>query len=384
MNSHALDSARAMEPLMLELRDETERNRRLPEPVVAALVRAGLCRMALPRALGGLALSPVEALGVYETLSRSEASVPWIAFNNALVCLFSRFMGQGLRKDVFGDPGALFAQSTRPSGIAIEDGPGYRVSGRWSLVSGCELADWFFLLCVVESESGPPPSDGDAETRFLFVRRSEAEIIDTWHVGGLRGSGSHDVAVHDLHVPRERAVTPATPPTAEEPIERLPITCNLSAIFAAQTLGVAQACVDALVSMAQDSPPTTGGAGLNNRPDVQTGVTLHGAGLTAARAHLHGLVEALWEDALAGRAATLKRIGETYGAALHACTVASGAVDAMYALAGTRGLYSDRPFERAHRDLHAMLRHVLAQPLWAEDAGRVTFGMKVENPLYAL
>jgi hypothetical protein len=56
----------------------------------------------------------------------------------------------------------------------------------------------------------------------------------------------------------------------------------------------------------------------------------------------------------------------------------------MYALAGASSLYTSSPLERAHRDMHAMAAHVIAQPMWLEDTGRIALGLKSLNPLYLI
>ena len=133
---------------------------------------------------------------VYELLAGAEASVGWIVWNNTLPCFWGRFLSPPARAEIFGDPDWLYASSTRPSGKAVVEDDGYRVSGRWSLVSGCELSEWMALRCMVE-ENGQPRmlQPGVPEARLVFLRRADVEILDTWHTGGLRGTGSHDVVV---------------------------------------------------------------------------------------------------------------------------------------------------------------------------------------------
>src|SRR5262245_49262496 len=131
-------------PLIRELRHTTENDRRIAAPIVQAIRENDLCRMlfdagAPPR------YSPEEWLKVLETLARAEASVSWIVWNNTLPCLLARFLTDSGRERIFGDSGALLAGSTRPTGQAVIAQGGYRLSGRWSLVSGCELAGHIFL-----------------------------------------------------------------------------------------------------------------------------------------------------------------------------------------------------------------------------------------------
>ena len=78
---------------------------------------------------------------------------------------------------------------------------GYRMSGRWSLVSGCQLSAWFILMCIVH-ENGKPRllSSGEPELRFMLCPAADCDIVDTWSVSGLRGTGSHDVVVQDRFV----------------------------------------------------------------------------------------------------------------------------------------------------------------------------------------
>jgi alkylation response protein AidB-like acyl-CoA dehydrogenase len=383
MTSAATNAARASIPLILQLRDETESDRRIAKPIVESLRSARLFRMAVAKELQGLELPIGDALDVYEELAGAEASVGWVVWNNALPCLLGRFLEPRARREVFDDPGWLYAGSTRPTGRAVVHGDGYRVRGRWSLVSGCELAEWILLLCVVEENGAPRMlQPGAPETRLAFVRRGDFQILDTWHVGGLCGSGSHDVVVEDAHVPRRLTVAPGEPVTLDAPIGRIPIIATMAAGYGAQLLGIARAAVDTLVALTRTKVTADPRPGLRERPTLLAAIARHGATLDAARAHLHACADRIWEVAGSG-VPTLDDITAAWGAAHHAAEVGRNALDAMVAEAGTSSLYTACPLERAQRDVHAMSHHLVAQPSWLEDAGRVRLGMPPTHPLYA-
>ena len=380
----ALAAVRELLPLVRGSREETESQRRIAAPVVRALRAARLFRIALPAEHAGLALAPLEALSVYESLAGAEASVSWIVWNNALPGFFGRFLKPEARAEIFGNPDGIYAGSTRPSGRAAVDGDHYRVNGRWSLVSGCELAEWLALRCVIE-ENGQvrmlQPSV--PEVRMAWVRRADVQILDTWHTGGLRGTGSHDVVVAGKFVVRAHSCSPLDGSSLSGPIGCVPIVCNMAAGYGAQLLGLGRVAVEALVELTKNKPVVDAGPGLSERPAVLAAIAEHQTRIAAARDFLRARVAQLWAEAEAGQR-TITNIAAVYAAAHHAMAQGRAAVTAMHALAGASSLYTSSPLERAHRDMHAMAAHVIAQPMWLEDTGRVALGIKPQNPLYLM
>ena len=385
MRAEAIAAARELSPLVVRLRDETETGRCLAAPIVERLRAARLGRLALAAEHDGFELPLHAALYVYESLAYAEASLGWIVWNNSLPCYLGRFLDAAARAEVFADPDWLYACSTRPTGtIADEDGA-QRVNGRWTIVSGCELAEWIALLCVVEERGEPRMlQPGQPEMRFAFLRRGEYEIADTWRVGGLRGTGSHDVLVDDVRVPRRLTFSPAAPSTLDTPLGRVPIICSMAAGYAAQSLGVAQSALDTLVELTSTKISPDGGPALREAPPVLADIARHTVALDAARTYLHACAERLWRTAVAGGPPAIEEITAVWCASLNAAAAAERAVEAMYAAGGTSSLYCSCPLERAHRDMHAMRRHIVGQPMWLEDAGRVKLGGTPKHPMYAL
>jgi alkylation response protein AidB-like acyl-CoA dehydrogenase len=186
-----------------------------------------------------------------------------------------------------------------------------------------------------------------------------------------------------VRVPRALTLSVAEPSTLDGPLGRVPIICSMAAGYGAQALGVAQSAVDTLVEITSTKAPPEGPR-LSERPAVLAEIARHSAALEAARVYLRSCAAQLWRTAVAGGPPALDEITSVWGAGLHAAEVAEAAVDTAYAAGGIDSLYTSCPLERAHRDMHAMRRHIVGQALWLEDAGRVRLGAAPTHPLYAV
>jgi indole-3-acetate monooxygenase len=379
-----LTAARALRTTIRTVRHETEGARCLPASIVDKLIEAGLCRLTVPESLGGHEAEPLVGFDVYEELASTDASVAWIAWNNALPGLLSRYLSNAVRAELFADTHRLFANSTRPSGRAVMQPGGYRVSGRWSLVSGCELADWIPLMCIVITNEGEQRmlAAGVPEMRMAYTPKGSYKILDTWHAGGLRGTGSHDVVVDDIFVPAELTFSLEDMDHIDRPLYRMPFAATLGAWCAAICLGIARAATDTLFDLGCSKVSVDPGPGLRDRPAVQAMVASSTAALEAARLLLRDALSDLWNACSRGTPVSDIQRARMWGSIVHAAQTAKTTVTAMYEAAGASALYIDCPIEQAHRDIHAVLQHVVLQRFWLEQAGRVSLGLKPTHPLF--
>jgi alkylation response protein AidB-like acyl-CoA dehydrogenase len=376
-----LETARALRPRVMMERDRIEASRRLPEDITRELARAGFFRIFVPRVYGGLDLSPMEALEVFEELARADASVAWCVWNGNTHWTTARWPSEVARM-VHADPDVIIANSTRASGQArVVDG-GYQVTGRWSLVSGCELSAWMTLLCVVHDSGGPGFTPAGAPgSRFVLVPSPACEIIDTWTTGGLRGTGSHDIAVRDLFVPGNHSSSFTDPFVLSDPRYRLPPFSRVIPGLGAMALGIARNAIDTLTEMAAGKQLQRSGQTLRESHDAQVRMSRAESLVRSARLFLFDSVERFWTAVIAGGEVTMEARASVRLAASHAVASAVEAVDLLYIAGGASSLYASCPLERAFRDVHAITQHIGVHPRVMETTGRVLFGLAPDTPL---
>jgi alkylation response protein AidB-like acyl-CoA dehydrogenase len=131
-----LEAVHALRPRLLAERDQLEANRRLSAAFAKDLAATGLFRLSLPKAYGGLDQTPMQSMEVFEELARIDASVAWCVWNGNAFWTAPQ-LSESAATEVFSDSGVIVANSTQPKGRAVAVEGGYRVSGHWSLVSGC-------------------------------------------------------------------------------------------------------------------------------------------------------------------------------------------------------------------------------------------------------
>ena len=146
---------------------------------------------------------------------------------------------------------------------------------------------------------------------------------------------------------------------------------------------MARAAMAVTIEILRNKVSVDPGASIGERPSVLADIASYRTAVAAAGRHLHAIMAAMW-DKVRHELPTAEDRAALYSAGLHCATVARTGILAMHAAAGTTALYVDCPLERSVRDLQTMERHIAAQPVWLEDAGRVLIGHKPINPLFMI
>ena len=99
---------------------EIERNRRLPDSVVAALRHTGINRLLIPAALGGMEAPIIDVMDVMERIAAVDGSAGWCTASGAGSNVFAGYMPATGAGTVFADPdqgnATMFAPVGRPDG----------------------------------------------------------------------------------------------------------------------------------------------------------------------------------------------------------------------------------------------------------------------------
>jgi alkylation response protein AidB-like acyl-CoA dehydrogenase len=193
--------ARALAPMVEAAAGRTEKERKIPADVLSAMHACGLFHMLLPVSLGGGAVDLVTFNQVVEALAAADASPGWCLAQAAASSHAAGFLDPKVAREVFGAPDALIAWGP-PAGVAkaIAVDGGYRVTGKWRFASGSANATWMGGHSTVFETADKPRRDakGNAINRTVLFRRELANIKDTWHVIGLRGTSSNDYEVSEF------------------------------------------------------------------------------------------------------------------------------------------------------------------------------------------
>src|SRR5918996_2898575 len=289
-----LDVARTLVPHIQSYADAIEAERELPRPLFELLADAGMFHMALPRTLGCPEIDLPTYIQVIEELGKADASTAWVINQGGIFATYASRMPHELARAIWIDtPRGVVANTPAPTARAVVVPGGYRVTGRQGFSTGCRHATWVAAHTqVFENGQLRLEANGQPEARYLFVPAAEAKLLDTWHVRGMRGTGTHHFAVNDVFVPAERTVLSITAPLVETgPLYRIPRTLLFASGDAAVALGVARSCLAAFFELASAKTPRAMEAVLRDQPTIQADVGRAEAFLRSGRAFLTEAVQ---------------------------------------------------------------------------------------------
>ena len=381
-----LEVARGLAPRIRERAAEIEAARQLPRDLVVEIAEAGLFKVAVPEAEGGLGADVLTTLRVIEEVARADGSTGWCVAMGINTFRQSAQLAREVRREIFhSDPVGVSAGSANPRGRAVAVPGGYRVTGHWFFASGCMHSSALHGACKVFDADAPRlTKNGDQEVRIaFFYPKSVARIIDTWDVSGMRGTGSHDIEVTDLFVPEERTFSALDRRArVTGPMNRMHGFDLAGCGFCCVGLGVARAAIDAFVELASTKVPRSSSELLRDRAVVQAQTGEAEALLRSGRALLFDVVEEMWETVLAAQPITERLRSDLRLAMTHAAQSAARATHIVCAAAGTTSIFTKSPLERYARDAEVVTRHNQLQSVNYEAVGRTLFGLESNSPLF--
>ncbi|MBY9066295.1 acyl-CoA dehydrogenase family protein [Hyphomonas sp. WL0036] len=371
-------------PLLPELAAraaEMEVARRLPADLAAKLAATGVFRMVTPRSLGGLECSPREIVEVTEAASAANASAGWCVMIAATTALNAAYMSAENARDVYADPMTITGGVFAPMGRAVVEGDHYRVSGRWQWGSGSANCTWLCGGCTIweNGEMKRLPS-GAPDARMMVFPASEAILHDTWHVMGLKGTGSGDIEVKDILVPKGRSVSlVADIPRESGALYKFPAFGLLALGVSAVAMGNARGSLEAFADLAGAKKSQGSAKTLSERHIIQAEYARCMADWRAARAYLFAEIDRVWQIALSDGEIPIEARADLRLACTHMTRTGADICRTLYDLGGGAALFEASDLQRRFRDAHAITQHIVTAPATLELTGRVLLGLPTDG-----
>ena len=360
--------------------NETERLRRVPEDLWSEIRRTGVFYLFVPKRYGGMEHGSLETfIDLLVILGAACGSTAWCTGLAVQQQFLIGQFSQRFKEEMWGRrPYVTSAGSGFPPGTAGRVDGGFVLGGRWKWCSGIMNADSANVGALVQEPDSPPVP------HVFYIPIEDVTVLDTWHVDGVCGSGSHDIAVEGLFVPEHKAMEfrriTTGQPHHENPFYRLPGALLLAFSTAAPALGVARGGLEAYRRR------VTGGTGTRKLADSAIVHKDFGAAiidvdtaellLRATAAELTGLVRTREPVPLEDRIRLRSQIARS-------ANLCREAVRSIADVAGSSAHFLSDPLQRIVRDINVMTSHAtLDLPAATELSGRIELGLESNHPWF--
>ncbi len=353
---------------------ETRDGRHIPARVIGVIKETGFFRSFLPKAYGGLELSPQDFFRASIELATRDMSTSWVAGIIAVHAYQIALMDKQAAIDVYSeDPDTLVSSSYNPAGAKVETVEGgFMLSGRWGWSSGSGHCQWALLGGLIMDQPD------NIHYRTFLVPISDYQIEDTWHVMGLQGTGSNDIVIDKpVFVPLYRTHHQMDgfncKHEQDNPYYDIPWAQIFIRVVCVPAIGAARHALQLFIENATAS--STDPTRLAGDPDVTRRI--------AEAAHLIDCTEALlfrnFDQMVAAtnkgeEIPMLDRIKYRYQASLVIEDMMQ-AVDLLFNVAGGRSVFNDSPIQQIWHDIHIARAHVANSPVaFGRNYGAVQLG----------
>ena len=357
--------AEALLPALRERSVDAEKNRRLSDETVREFRAAGLPKILQPKRFGGYELAPDTAVEVIRTIATACGSSGWVTnlfvIHNWQVSLFPIEAQEEYWAGSDDRLCSTVSFATKSEMEEVEGGA--RLTGRWKFSSGCDFADWFVIM-------KPSPTCFD----WMLIPRSDVSIEDDWFVSGLCGTGSKDLILDNVFVPKHRRVSGmdiamGTTPGGKAlgiPMGRLPFAWPAVWGIPAALVGMAAGMAEAVRKTLVGKKALFSGELQVERVANQIKLSEALTDIHAAELIMRHRMEELNRWAEAGTAPASIDAFASHRDAAYVARLMGKVASNLSLMAGATSVYLANPIQRFKRDIDVGITHVSL--VWEEAA----------------
>ncbi len=333
------------------------------------LRKAGYLTLTVPRDAGGWGASLLDVVLAQFRLAQGDASTALAVsmhFTNvmrlveelppddeALVRICRGVVSEGALLNLAASEPATGSPSRggRPTTTARRQPDGsWIINGRKTFTTGSYALHFIGVSCAIEDDAGDAglaPLKAD-RGNFLVTRDTPGlRIENTWNSLGMRGSGSNDLILENVHVGPEAHLNAR--------MSQDPATQGRLAAWGFPTtavyLGIAQAARDEAIRFARRRRPNSLNQPISTIPHIQEKVAKMDLALLQSKALFFGIAEQFSNDPDSIKSSELAAAKYTV------CNNAVEIVDLAMRLVGGASLSLSLPLQRYYRDVRAGLHH---------------------------
>ncbi len=389
-----LDEARLLADSVALYSDRIDRERRIPPEIADRLIDQGFFRLLLPRSLGGAELDHPSFLKIVRIFAESDASVAWCINQNNVFSTNAVRVDKTTANEIWGDErtvvtngppspgtraearkdmGAVVAAGTPEPAAQAEIADGcYSLTGRWNFSSGIRHANWVAALAPVRTPSGK----NQPKSRIFLVPKNEVVLIDDWHVGGLRGTGSFGFEAENVLVPNSRSYEPSDPSRESGALYLIDTTPLFASGFATVALGAARAGIDSAIDLTKKKIQQGSTVELSRETTTQRMIGQAEAIWNAARAFLDEAVQEMWDSVTSNHRLEKGTRIRVRLASTHAIRQSAEAVNIAYTICGSSAIFESNPIQRRFQDVHAITQQIQGRPTHYDTVGQYYLGLE--------
>jgi len=352
---------------------EIEQLGHVPRDIIALMKKARIFRSATPTRFGGDAMAPHYFLKMVDKIGTVDGSAAWVsAFGSANT--YTAALSLEAQEVMYADgPDQVFAGGLHPVQEATRVDGGYRVSGRWKFASGCMGADWIGVGIAGRAPGAAP--DAVPTVMMAVAPAAEVEIIETWKVSGMQGTGSHDTTVTDKFYADAWICERGAPGIFDDPLYRYPALAFQAQVHAACNLGLARAAIEYAKGVSGAAKLMVGHSRLCDRGYFLTDLAKAEARLRGARAFFYEAAEEAWDSLLKGDPVSLEQTNMLRISATQAAHSGARIVQDCYRISGMGVISQSSTMQRYMRDATVVTQHAAVTDMTWENSGRILAGL---------